>query len=73
MPQAEYLLGHSEREIQRLIHQAAVLRPIMPQLIKARAMTEEIAMAAFKAKIAADVQASRFQVGPAQICAGIRL
>ncbi len=36
-------------------------------------MTEEIAMAAFKAKIAADVQASRFQVGPAQICAGIRL
>jgi hypothetical protein len=34
MPQAEYLLGHSEREIQRLIHQAAILRPITERLFR---------------------------------------
>ena len=33
MPQAEYILGHSEREIQRLIHQAAILRPITERLL----------------------------------------
>jgi ubiquinone/menaquinone biosynthesis C-methylase UbiE len=33
MPQAEYVLGHSEREIQRLIHQAAIVRPITERLL----------------------------------------
>jgi hypothetical protein len=27
-PETEYILGHSEREIRRLMHQAAILRPI---------------------------------------------
>jgi ubiquinone/menaquinone biosynthesis C-methylase UbiE len=34
MPQAEYILGHSEREIQRLIHQADILRPITERLLQ---------------------------------------
>jgi ubiquinone/menaquinone biosynthesis C-methylase UbiE len=34
MPKTEYLLGHSEREIQRLIHQAAILRPITERLLR---------------------------------------
>jgi 2-polyprenyl-3-methyl-5-hydroxy-6-metoxy-1,4-benzoquinol methylase len=34
MPQAEYILGHSEREIQRLIHQAAILRPTTERLLR---------------------------------------
>jgi hypothetical protein len=34
MPQAEYLLGHSEREIQRLMHQAVILRPITERLFR---------------------------------------
>jgi cyclopropane fatty-acyl-phospholipid synthase-like methyltransferase len=32
MPQAKYILGHSERQIRRLIHQAALLRPITERL-----------------------------------------
>jgi ubiquinone/menaquinone biosynthesis C-methylase UbiE len=34
MPQTEYILGHSEREIQRLIHQAAILRPTTERLLR---------------------------------------
>jgi ubiquinone/menaquinone biosynthesis C-methylase UbiE len=34
MPTTEYLLGHSEKEIQRLIHQAAMLRPITERLLR---------------------------------------
>jgi ubiquinone/menaquinone biosynthesis C-methylase UbiE len=50
------------------------LETVLPQLIKARAVREEIAIEALKANMAADVQASHFQVvGPAQICAWIRL
>ncbi len=50
------------------------LETVLPQLIKSGAVTEEITMEVLKANIAADVQASHFQVvGPAQICAWIRL
>jgi ubiquinone/menaquinone biosynthesis C-methylase UbiE len=50
------------------------LETVLPQLINAREVTEEIAMEALKANIAADVLESQFQVvGPAQICAWIRL
>jgi ubiquinone/menaquinone biosynthesis C-methylase UbiE len=34
MPRTEYILGHSEREIQRLIHQAAILRPTTERLLR---------------------------------------
>lgn len=34
MTQTEYILGHSEREIQRLIHQAAILRPTTERLLR---------------------------------------
>ena len=34
VPEAEYILGHSEREIRRLIHQAAILRPITERLMR---------------------------------------
>ena len=34
MPTTEYILGHSEREIQRLIHQAAILRPTTERLLR---------------------------------------
>jgi ubiquinone/menaquinone biosynthesis C-methylase UbiE len=33
-PEAEYILGHSGREIRRLIHQAAMLRPITERLLR---------------------------------------
>ncbi len=50
------------------------LETVLPQLIKAGVVTEEIAMEALKANIAAEVQASHFQVvGPAQMCAWVRL
>jgi SAM-dependent methyltransferase len=34
-PEIEYILGHSDREIRRLIHQAAILRPITERLLRA--------------------------------------
>jgi SAM-dependent methyltransferase len=34
MPQVEYILGHSGREIRRLMHQAAILRPITERLLR---------------------------------------
>jgi 2-polyprenyl-3-methyl-5-hydroxy-6-metoxy-1,4-benzoquinol methylase len=34
MPQAEYLLGHSEKEIERLTRQARLLRPITERLLR---------------------------------------
>jgi SAM-dependent methyltransferase len=33
-PQTEDILGHSEREIRRLMHQAAILRPITERLLR---------------------------------------
>ena len=36
VPETEYILGHSEREIRRLMHQAAILRPITERLLRAR-------------------------------------
>jgi ubiquinone/menaquinone biosynthesis C-methylase UbiE len=33
-PGTEYILGHSEREIRRLMHQAAILRPITERLLR---------------------------------------
>jgi hypothetical protein len=51
------------------------LETVLPQLSKARIVTEGIAsMEALKAQIKADVLESRFQVvGPAQVCAWVRL
>jgi ubiquinone/menaquinone biosynthesis C-methylase UbiE len=34
MPQTESILGHSEREIRRLIHQAGILRPTTERLLR---------------------------------------
>jgi 2-polyprenyl-3-methyl-5-hydroxy-6-metoxy-1,4-benzoquinol methylase len=34
MATTEYILGHSEKEIQRLIHQARILRPITERLLR---------------------------------------
>jgi 2-polyprenyl-3-methyl-5-hydroxy-6-metoxy-1,4-benzoquinol methylase len=34
VPETEYILGHSEREIRRLMHQAAILRPITERLLR---------------------------------------
>jgi 2-polyprenyl-3-methyl-5-hydroxy-6-metoxy-1,4-benzoquinol methylase len=34
LPQAEYILGHSDREFRRLIRQAAILRPITERLMR---------------------------------------
>ena len=34
MPQPEYILGHSEREIRRLMQQAAILRPTTERLLR---------------------------------------
>jgi ubiquinone/menaquinone biosynthesis C-methylase UbiE len=34
MPQPDYILGHSEREIRRLMRQAAMLRPITERLLR---------------------------------------
>jgi SAM-dependent methyltransferase len=34
MPRTEYILGHSEREIRRLIFQASLLRPITERLLR---------------------------------------
>jgi SAM-dependent methyltransferase len=34
MPQTEYVLGHSEREIQRLMQQAVILRPFTERLLR---------------------------------------
>ena len=34
MPEPEYILGHSEREIRRLMRQAAILRPITERLLR---------------------------------------
>jgi 2-polyprenyl-3-methyl-5-hydroxy-6-metoxy-1,4-benzoquinol methylase len=34
MPETEYILGHSDREIRRLIRQAAILRPITERLLR---------------------------------------
>jgi SAM-dependent methyltransferase len=34
MPQTEYILGHSEREIRRLMLQAAIVRPITERLLR---------------------------------------
>ena len=36
LPETEYILGHSDREIRRLMHQAAILRPITERLLRAR-------------------------------------
>src|SRR5208337_5280181 len=33
-PETEYILGHSEREIRRLMHQASILRPITERLLR---------------------------------------
>lgn len=33
-PETEYILGHSDREIRRLMHQAAILRPITERLLR---------------------------------------
>ena len=33
-PGTEYILGHSDREIRRLMHQAAILRPITERLLR---------------------------------------
>ena len=33
-PEMEYILGHSEREIRRLMHQASILRPITERLLR---------------------------------------
>jgi 2-polyprenyl-3-methyl-5-hydroxy-6-metoxy-1,4-benzoquinol methylase len=33
-PGTEYILGHSDREIRRLMHQAAILRPITDRLLR---------------------------------------
>jgi ubiquinone/menaquinone biosynthesis C-methylase UbiE len=40
MPVTDYLLGHSEREIQRLIRQAAILRPITERLLREIGLTQ---------------------------------
>ncbi len=34
MPEIEYILGHSDREIRRLVRQAAILRPITERLLR---------------------------------------
>jgi 2-polyprenyl-3-methyl-5-hydroxy-6-metoxy-1,4-benzoquinol methylase len=34
VPETEYILGHSDREIRRLMHQAAILRPITERLLR---------------------------------------
>ena len=34
IPELEYILGHSEREIRRLMRQAAILRPITERLLR---------------------------------------
>jgi SAM-dependent methyltransferase len=34
LPETEYILGHSDREIRRLMHQAAILRPITERLLR---------------------------------------
>jgi hypothetical protein len=50
------------------------LETVLPQLIKAGVITEEIDIDALKANIADEVQEARLQVvGPAQICAWIRV
>jgi hypothetical protein len=51
------------------------LESVMPHLIKARTMPKAIpSIEALKAQIAADVRETHFQVvGPAQICAWVRL
>jgi ubiquinone/menaquinone biosynthesis C-methylase UbiE len=36
----EYILGHSGREIQRLVHQASILRPITERLLRSAGISQ---------------------------------